>query len=71
MSAQEMPVKKIICFYYMGLIIYAAARKIHVIIHIQCVYCNILSVAWKFLEFPAMADDLHSYILQCLRKNFS
>ena len=26
---------------------------------------------WKLFEFPAIADDLHSYDLQCLRKDFN
>ena len=43
----------------------------HVIIHMQYMYCIILSIAWKLLEFPAMADVLRSYILQWLRKNFN
>ena len=54
-----------------GLIINATEKKMHVILHIQYMYCIIRSIVWKLLEFPAMVDDLRSYILQCLRKDFN
>ena len=34
-------------------------------------YCIIQSIVKKLLEFPAMVDDLCSYILQCLQKDFN
>ena len=48
-----------------------ATEKIHVIIHMQCMYCIIWSIVWKLLEFSAMADDLHNFDLQCLKKDFN
>ena len=38
-------------------------KKMHVIIYILCMYCIVWSIVWKLPEFPAMAGDLHSYIL--------
>ena len=71
MPAQKITEKKKYLFFYIGLIITATEKKMHVIIHIQYMYCIIWSIVWKLVEFSAMIDDLCNYNLQCLRKNFN
>ena len=69
MSAQKMTVKNYLLLLY-WLIIYATEKNTCTYTYVVCTL-YIQSVVWKLLEFPAMADDLHSYILQCLRKDFN